>query len=188
MPSARFFPLWHSHCLASEQIVQPLATLSNHEGFSPFFCYDASSGIIARGACILCLLKSRAGLHIRLIAKQVMVSGWDMVPEVHELLLQHMVVVLFVMELLSFMCPILLYRPRQAVACSYTFQSRKPPALDIVLACGEVAAMHPQACLISSTLFPGVHDLQTCSDDARWRHVISNLGRCHLIVHRCVFF
>ena len=33
-----------------------------------------------------------------------------------------------------------------------------------------------------------VHDLKTCSDDACWCHVISYLGRCHLIVHRCWVF
>ena len=59
------------------------------------------------------------------------------------------------MELLSIMCPELVFRPGKAVACSYTVQS-KPLALDEVLACGEVAALRPQARLIWSTLFPGV--------------------------------
>ena len=52
--------------------------------------HDAPSGTIARGVCFLCVLKSEAGLHIRLPAEEVLASGWEMVPEVHGLLLQQL--------------------------------------------------------------------------------------------------
>ena len=51
------------------------------------------TGTIARGASIV-RVEEQSSLHFRLPAEQVMVSGWEMVHQVHELPLQHMVVVL----------------------------------------------------------------------------------------------
>ena len=49
------------------------------------------------------------------------------------------------------------YIPHWAVGCQFVHRpGSKPPALGTVLACGEVAALHPQAQLISFTLFPEV--------------------------------
>ena len=49
------------------------------------------------------------------------------------------------------------YYPNWAGSCRLVYRPEsKPPALGIVLACGEVNGMHPQARLISSTLFPGI--------------------------------
>ena len=52
--------------------------------------HDAQADTIARGVCLLCVLKRKAGLHIRLLAEQVMVSGWEKVPEVNGLQLLHL--------------------------------------------------------------------------------------------------
>ena len=45
--------------------------------------HDAPSGTIARGVCPLRVSKSKAGLHVRLAAEQVLVSGWEIVVDVH---------------------------------------------------------------------------------------------------------
>ena len=66
------------------------------------------------------MVKSKVGLHIRLLADQVLMSGWETVPEVHGLLLQHLVVVLSGHKTLSFMCLVLAYRSEPTVAKSYT--------------------------------------------------------------------
>ena len=43
--------------------------------------------------CDIDVSKSKAGLHIRLPAEQVLVSGWEMVPDFHGLILQHLIAV-----------------------------------------------------------------------------------------------
>ena len=57
--------------------------------------HDAPSGTIVRGVCLMCVLKSKGGLHIRLLAEHVLVSGWVIVPEIQGLVLQHLDAVFF---------------------------------------------------------------------------------------------
>ena len=72
----------------------------------------------------------------------------------------------------------------------------KAPALDIVLACdasiGPTHIVHvvpvEKPDLANEMRSSAAGDFaQTSSDDARWRHEISFLGRCHQIVHKCGF-
>ena len=69
--------------------------------------------------------------------------------------LQHMDAVLLGHGTVQFHVPSIF--PPRAVGCKLVHRPEsQPPALGIVLACGEVVAMHPLARLISFTLFPGV--------------------------------
>ena len=79
-----------------------------------------------------------------------------MVPEVHGFLLLHMYAVLLCHGTVELHVPGT-YIPLRAGGCQLAHRPEsKPLAIGTRLACGEVAAMYPQARFISSTLFPGV--------------------------------